>query len=124
MRDLMARRVAPELARKAAESAYAEADETGMIQRFLERKFRGKDLPSFLREEKNLASAYRRLRTAGFGGANSIEVLKRYAALAERLEDMAEGKAQKRQEETHRNPAAQRPPISRDTGPSHRPPRA
>lgn len=90
VRDLMARRVAPELAKKAADTAYAQADETAMITQFLERKYRGKDLGALLTEEKNLASAYRRLRTAGFSSGTSIKVLKRYAAEAERLEEMEE----------------------------------
>ena len=88
LRDLMARRVAPSVAKQAAETAYQGADETEMIERFLARKYRGKDLGALLAEEKHLASAYRRLRTAGFSPGNSIRVLKRYAAEAERLHDM------------------------------------
>ena len=91
VRDLMARRVAPELAKKAADNAYAQVDEIAMIGQFLERKYRGKDLGALLAEQKNLASAYRRLRTSGFSSGNSIKVLKRYAAEAERLEEMEEG---------------------------------
>jgi len=37
-----------------------------------------------------LASAFRKLRGAGFSAGNSIRVLKRYAADAERLEEMDE----------------------------------
>lgn len=88
MRDLMARRVAPALAKQAAETAYREVDELAMIEKFLERKYRGKDLGSLLAEEKHLASAYRKLRGAGFTTGNSIRVLKRYAAEAERLAEM------------------------------------
>lgn len=91
MRDLMARRVAPSLARETADAAYRSADEIAMIENFLARKFRGKDLRMLLTEEKNLASAYRRLRGAGFGAGNSIRVLKRYAAEAEKLEEMESG---------------------------------
>jgi regulatory protein len=90
VRDLMARRVAPELAKKAVESAFKESDETEMIEKYLARKYRGKDLPVLLSEEKHLASAYRRLRTAGFSTSNSIRVLKKFAAQAERLEEMEE----------------------------------
>jgi regulatory protein len=88
VRDLMARRVAPALAKQAAEAAYRDVDEIAMIQNFLERKYRGKDLGSMLSEQKHLASAYRRLRGAGFSTGNSIRVLKRYAAEAERLEEL------------------------------------
>jgi regulatory protein len=90
VRDLMARRVAPALARETGEAAYSKADEIGMIENFLARKYRGKDLGALLREEKHLASAFRKLRLAGFSTGNSIRVLKRYAAEAERLEDLPE----------------------------------
>ncbi len=88
VRDLMARRVAPGLAKQAADAAYRGVDEVAMIQNFLERKYRGKDLGPLLSEQKHLASAYRMLRAAGFSTGNSIRVLKRYAAEAERLEEM------------------------------------
>ena len=91
MRDLMARRVAPAVAKKAAESAYQKADEIAMIEKFLERKYRGKDLGALLKEEKHLASAYRKLRLAGFSSGNTVRVLKRHAAEAERLEEIEEG---------------------------------
>ena len=90
VRDLMVRRVAPAVAQKAVDRAYAEVDETGLIESFLNRKFRGKNLGELLREPKNLASAYRKLRLAGFSSGNSIGVLKRYAAEAERLAEMEE----------------------------------
>ena len=88
VRDLMSRRVAPAVARLAAETAYSGADEIEMIENFLARKYRGKDLGALLVEEKHLASAFRKLRAAGFGASNSIRVLKRYAAAAEELEEM------------------------------------
>lgn len=90
LRDLMARRVAPGLAREAVEAAFEGVDETAMIQAFLERKYRGKDLGTLLQQPKQLASAFRKLRGAGFSAGNSIRVLKRYAAEAERLEDLEE----------------------------------
>jgi regulatory protein len=90
LRDLLVRRVAPSVARAAAEAAYAGVDEIPMIEKFLARKYRGKDLGTMLAEEKHLASAYRKLRVAGFSSGNSIRVLKRYAAEAERLEEMEE----------------------------------
>ena len=89
LRDLMARRVAPGVARQAADAAYQDADEIAMIESFLGRKYRGQDLGSLLAEEKRLASAYRKLRSAGFTVGNSIRVLKRYAAEAKRPEEMA-----------------------------------
>lgn len=90
MRDLMNRRVAPALARQAVEAAYEGADEPAMIQAFLERKFRGKDLGALLQDQKHLASVFRKLRGAGFSTGNSIRVLKKFAADAEQLEGMEE----------------------------------
>jgi regulatory protein len=86
LRDLRQRRVAPKLAEQAVERAFAETDESGLIDAYLRRKFRGKNLPVWLSEEKNLASAFRRLRYAGFSSGNSIRALKRYAARADDLE--------------------------------------
>ena len=90
LRDLMARRVAPAIAKQAAEAAYRGTDEIAMIEAFLKRKYRGKDLSALLKEEKHLASAYRKLRTAGFSTGSSIRVLKRYAEQAELLEEPEE----------------------------------
>jgi regulatory protein len=90
MQDLMARRIAPAVAKQAVESAYSGVDEVALIESFLARKYRGKNLGELLSEEKNLASAFRRLRGAGFSSGNSIRVLKRYAAEAERLEELGE----------------------------------
>jgi regulatory protein len=90
MRDLMARRVAPAVAKEAVDAAFEGSDEIAMIEQFLARKLRGKDLGALLKEEKHLASVFRKLRAAGFSAGNSIRVLKRYAAEAEKLEGMEE----------------------------------
>lgn len=90
LRDLMARRVAPAVAREAVDAVFDGVDETAMIDAFLKRKYRGKDLGALLQEQENLASAFRKLRGAGFSTGNSIRVLKRYAAEAERLEEMGD----------------------------------
>lgn len=86
VRDLMARRVAPGVAQAAAEAVYKDTNEVALIEDFLARKYRGKNLKALLGEEKHLASAYRKLRTAGFTSGNSIRVLKRYASAAEEIE--------------------------------------
>ena len=88
LRDLMARRVAPAVAKEAVDAAFEGVDEIGMIEAFLTRKYRGKSLGALLQEQKELASAFRKLRAAGFSAGNSIRVLKHYAADAERLEEM------------------------------------
>jgi regulatory protein len=90
IRDLMARRVAPAVAKEAVEAVFEGSDEVAMIEQFLARKYRGKELGVLLKEEKHLASAFRKLRAAGFGAGNSIRVLKRYASEADRLEEMDE----------------------------------
>jgi len=90
MHDLMTRRIAPAVAKQAVETAYSGVDEVALIESFLARKYRGKNLGALLGEQKHLASAFRRLRGAGFSAGNSIRVLKRYAAEAEKLEEMNE----------------------------------
>ncbi len=90
MRDLMARRVAPAVAKEAVDAAFEGVDEITMIEAFLKRKYRGKNLGTLLQEQKDLASAFRKLRGAGFSTGNSIKVLKRYAAEAERLAELGE----------------------------------
>jgi regulatory protein len=90
VRDLMSRSVAPAVAQAAAEVAYKGSDEVQLIEEFIARRYRGKDMKVYLAEPKNLASAFRRLRTAGFGTSNSIKVLKRYASAAEEIDETEE----------------------------------
>jgi regulatory protein len=80
LRDLRQRRVAPKVAEEAVARTYKEQDEVALIEAFLARKFRGRNLAVLLSEEKHLAAAWRRLRYAGFSSGNSLRVLKRYAA--------------------------------------------
>jgi regulatory protein len=86
LRDLRQRRVAPALAEQVTERTYQDTEEAKLIEDFLRRKYRGKELKAFLSEQKNLASAYRRLRYAGFSAGQSIRVLKRFANQPEALE--------------------------------------
>jgi regulatory protein len=86
LRDLRQRRIAPKLAEQTVAQTFSATDELELIDAYLKRKFRGKDLPSWLSEQKNLMAAFRRLRYAGFSSGNSIGVLKRYAAQAEEME--------------------------------------
>lgn len=82
LRELRLKRVSSTLAERAVEKTFSGVDEQGLIHQFLARKYRGKDLAEFLKEEKNLAGAYRRLRTAGFNGSLVLSVLKQYSAKA------------------------------------------
>jgi regulatory protein len=90
LRDLRARSVGGKVAEDAVQRVYGEVEEVELAIRFLNRKYRSKDLRQFLREEKNLAAAYRRLRTGGFGTAASIKALKEYTRRADELEGMEE----------------------------------
>jgi len=90
LNELRKRRLAPAVAQKAVTSAYAGADEVALIEAWLRRKYRNTALDEFLSEPKNLASAYRRLRGAGFTSGNSLRVLKRFAREPEIL-DALEG---------------------------------
>jgi regulatory protein len=90
LRDLRQRRVAPKVAEKAVSEIYSEVDEPAMVEAFLRRKYRNTRLDVFLAEPKNLASAYRRLRVAGFGSASSLSVLKRFAREPEMLDALEE----------------------------------
>jgi regulatory protein len=94
IRDLRQRRVAPNLAQQVTEETYRDTDESALIDEFLQRKYRGKQLGTFLADEKNLASAFRRLRYAGFSAGASISVLKRYASTAESLDSQDDSEEQ------------------------------
>lgn len=90
LRELQAKQVGRTVAEKAVEKIFAGTDETELVEKFLSRKYRGKDLREFLKEEKNLASVYRRLRTAGFSAGVSLAVLKRYATSVEEWNEIPE----------------------------------
>jgi regulatory protein len=91
--DLRRRRVAPAVAEKAVREAYLGADETRLIEDYLRRKYRNTELAAWLAEPKHLAAAYRRLRVAGFTAANSIRVLKRFAAEPELLDSLEDAES-------------------------------
>ncbi len=80
LRDLRTKLVGGPTAEEAIAKVYASTDETELIGRYLERKYRGKDLPALLQDDKTLQGAYRRLRMAGFSSAGSISALRRYKA--------------------------------------------
>ncbi len=86
VRDLRARQVTGEVAETAAASIYAETDEVALIEAYLVRKFRGKDLPDYLADPSHMTAAFRRLRYAGFTASNAIRVLKRFSERAEELD--------------------------------------
>jgi regulatory protein len=79
LRDLAAKRVAKTVAADAVARAYADTSETELIERFLTRKYRGKDLREFFADQKRLMQAFRRLRMAGFTAAGSMNALRKHA---------------------------------------------
>jgi regulatory protein len=90
LRDLRAKRVPSAIAQRAVEKTYAGVDETELARRFLEKKFRGKNLPQLLQQQQHIASAYRRLRTAGFSGRAAFAALKMYSKDVEEFDDIPE----------------------------------
>jgi regulatory protein len=80
LRDLAQRRIAPAVAEGAVEQVYTGQDETALIEAFIRRRYRNADREKLFREDKDLASAFRRLRVAGFQTSGIIRVLKQFAA--------------------------------------------
>jgi regulatory protein len=76
LRDLLVKRVSPRVASTAVDQAFAGQDERSLVDAFLDRKYRGQNLSELLKEEKKLASVFRRLRTAGFSTAVILPALK------------------------------------------------
>lgn len=85
LRELRLKQVGANEAEKALETTFAIVDEKQLARQYLERKFRGKPLGTLLQDEKSMASAYRRLRTAGFSSGTSVSVLKSYTNRADEL---------------------------------------
>lgn len=86
VRDLLRRRVAPALAESTVGKTFEKVDEIALIEEHIRRKYRDSRRDGLFKEEKDLASAYRRLLRAGFGTGNIIRVLKRFAANPELLD--------------------------------------
>lgn len=86
MRDLRSRKVSSSVAEGAVKQAFEGVDEVQMIEQFLARKYRRTPLREVLAEEKGLASAYRKLRLAGFSSGNALKVLKKHSKDAEALD--------------------------------------
>ena len=88
LRDLQVRRVAPALAEQTVTQLYSEHDEVTLIEAFLRRKFRTADRDTLFQEQKDMASAFRRLRMAGFSSGDVVKVLKRFASQPELLDGL------------------------------------
>jgi regulatory protein len=79
LHDLRHRRVAPALAEKTVHTVYQEVDESALIQDWIRRKYRATPREGLFQEDKDLASAYRRLLRAGFRTGEIVRVLKKFA---------------------------------------------
>ena len=86
IQDLRQRRVAPALAEKTVRQVYEGVDEAGLIEDFIRRKYRLAAREGLFQEDKEMASAYRRLLRAGFRSGEIIRVLKRFARNPELLD--------------------------------------
>jgi regulatory protein len=99
LRDLRQRRVAATVGEKTVEKVYRNVEETALIEEWIRRKYRNAPRAGLFREDKELASAYRRLLHAGFRSGDIITVLKRIAKDPERL-DQFEPPGQAMEEES------------------------
>jgi regulatory protein len=86
LRDLAQKRVAPAVAEGAVQQVYTGQDETALIEAFIRRRYRNADREKLFQQDKDLASAFRRLRVAGFQTGSIIKVLRRFAAKPELLD--------------------------------------
>ncbi len=86
IQDLRQRRVAPALAETTVGKVYENVDESAMIEDLIRRKYRTATREGLFQEDKDMASAYRRLARAGFRSGDIIRVLKKFARNPELLD--------------------------------------
>jgi regulatory protein len=86
LQDLRHRRVPNSLAEKTVKTVYQDVDEGALIEEWIRRKYRTADRETLFREEKDLASAYRRLVRAGFRTGEIVKALKKFAGNPELLD--------------------------------------
>jgi regulatory protein len=77
--DLSRRRVAAAVAQQSVGKVYEDVNEQALAEDFVRRKFRMASKENLFQDEKQMASAYRRLVRAGFRSATTIAVLKKFA---------------------------------------------
>jgi regulatory protein len=86
LQDLRGRRVAPALAEKTVNEVYRAVDESKLIEEWIRRKYRLAAREGLFQEDKDVASAYRRLLRAGFRTGEIVRVLKKFARNPELLD--------------------------------------
>ena len=79
VQDLRQHRVAPSVAEQTVRKVYQDVDEAALIEEWIRRKYRMAPREGLFQEDKDLASAYRRLLRAGFRTGEIVRVLKRFA---------------------------------------------
>ena len=77
--DLSRRRVAPAVAQQTVGKVYQDVNEQALAEEFVRRKFRMASKENLFQDQKQMASAYRRLMRAGFRSATAVAVLKKFA---------------------------------------------
>lgn len=87
LQDLRERRVAPAVAEQTVRKVYEEVDEQALIEDWIRRKYRRAPREGLFEEEKELASAFRRLLRAGFRSGEILRCLKRFAKNPELLDN-------------------------------------
>jgi regulatory protein len=87
LNDLRARRISGALAEKAVERAIGERSEADLIEAYIERRMPSIATGGRIEDERKLASAYRRLRRAGFTSGSILAALKGIAARPDLLEE-------------------------------------
>jgi regulatory protein len=87
VRDLRQRRVAPSLAEGTVRQVYDGVDESALIEEWIRRKYRTAPREDLFQDDKDLASAYRRLARAGFRTGEIVRALKKFAKNPELLDN-------------------------------------
>jgi regulatory protein len=77
--DLFRRRVAPAVAQQTVGKVYENVSEEALAEDFVRRKFHMASKETLFQDDKQMASAYRRLMRAGFRSATALAVLKKFA---------------------------------------------
>src|SRR5579872_1707868 len=86
LHDLQQRRIAPSVAERTVQKVYQDVDEQALIEEWIRRKYRTAPREGLFAEQKDLASAYRRLTHAGFRTGEIVRALKRFAKNPEFLD--------------------------------------
>lgn len=88
--DLRAHRVAADLAAQAVEQAFEGKSEAELIDAYIERRMPLLASGGRIEDQRELASAYRRLRRAGFTSGPILAALKRIGASLESVEEFSD----------------------------------